>query len=45
MIRERVANRQVAPTILKALGLEPDELEAVRGEDRTRLLPGVRLKD
>ncbi|TYL84667.1 alkaline phosphatase family protein [Bradyrhizobium cytisi] len=45
VVDERVANRQVAPTILRALGLEPDELEAVRGEDHTRLLPGVRLKD
>lgn len=45
IVHERVANRQVAPTILKALGLEPDELEAVRGEDHTHLLPGVRVKD
>ena len=45
IVREPVANRQVAPTILKALGLEPEELEAVRGEDHTRLLPGLRLKD
>lgn len=45
VVHERVANRQVAPTILKALGLEPEELEAVRGEDHTHLLPAVRLRD
>ena len=45
VVHEHVENRQVAPTILKALGLEPEELEAVRGEDHTRLLPGVRLRN
>ncbi len=45
VVADHVENRQVAPTILKALGLEPEELEAVRGEDHTRSLPGVRLKD
>jgi hypothetical protein len=27
-----VSNQQVAPTIIKALGLNPDELDAVRKE-------------
>lgn len=35
-----VANKQVAPTILKVLGLEPDELDAVRKEG-TKVLPGL----
>jgi hypothetical protein len=43
-----VATRQIAPTILKALGLDPNELEAVRAE-RTSILPGFegdsRLQD
>lgn len=33
-----VTNQQVAPTILKALGLNPDELQAVR-EDQVDVLP------
>jgi arylsulfatase A-like enzyme len=37
-----VENRQVAPTILRALGLKPRALEAVRKEG-TKLLPGLRL--
>lgn len=45
VVADHVENRQVAPTILKALGLEPEALEAVRGEDHTRPLPGVRLQD
>jgi arylsulfatase A-like enzyme len=32
VVKSAVSNQQVAPTILKALGLEPDELEAVRKE-------------
>jgi len=32
-IKTPVTNQQVAPTILKALGLDPDELDAVRTED------------
>jgi hypothetical protein len=39
-----VTNMQVAPTILKALGLKPDALKAVRLEG-TRVLPGLRLED
>ena len=39
-VTSRVYTTQVAPTILKALGLDTDELDAVRKE-RTRLLPGL----
>src|SRR5262249_42732499 len=39
-IKTPVATSQVAPTILHALGLEPDALEAVRIE-HTQLLPGL----
>jgi hypothetical protein len=39
-INTAVATTQIAPTILKALGLEPQELEAVRREG-TQLLPGL----
>jgi len=35
-----VTNQQVAPTILTALGLDPQDLEAVRREG-TRTLPGI----
>ncbi|MBN3787859.1 alkaline phosphatase family protein [Burkholderia sp. Ac-20353] len=35
-----VTNMQVAPTILKALGLDPDKLVAVRREG-TKVLPGL----
>jgi hypothetical protein len=35
-----VATTQVAPTILKALGLDPDDLQAVRIEG-TQVLPGI----
>jgi hypothetical protein len=44
VVDDRVENKQVAPTILKALGLEPEKLEAVRKEG-TRALPGLELKD
>ena len=37
-----VANQQVAPTILRALGLNPHALDAVRMEG-TRVLPGLGL--
>ncbi|HEY6352046.1 MAG TPA: alkaline phosphatase family protein [Candidatus Angelobacter sp.] len=37
-IKVSVTNQQVAPTILKALGLDPDELDAVRAE-HTQVLP------
>jgi hypothetical protein len=39
-INTAVATTQIAPTILKALGLEPRELEAVRLEG-TQILPGL----
>jgi len=39
-INTAVATTQIAPTILKALGLEPQELEAVRLEG-TQVLPGL----
>ena len=32
VVKSAVLNQQVAPTIIKALGLDPDELEAVRKE-------------
>ena len=38
-----VETRQVAPTILQALGLDPNKLEAVRKE-HTQVLPGLDLK-
>jgi hypothetical protein len=37
-----VTTTQVAPTILRALDLDPDALDAVRKEG-TKALPGVRL--
>ena len=37
-VRESVGTVQVAPTILKALGLDPSALEAVRKEG-TQVLP------
>jgi Type I phosphodiesterase / nucleotide pyrophosphatase len=40
VIRTRVETTQIAPTILKALGLDPQALEAVRMEN-TRMLPGL----
>jgi hypothetical protein len=39
-----VETSQVAPTIIKALGLSPRELEAVRKEG-TQVLPGLRLSE
>ena len=39
VINSAVATTQIAPTILKALGLDPNELEAVRME-HTKSLPG-----
>jgi len=42
VVKSRVLTTQVAPTILEALGLEPDALEAVRKE-HTRALPGLDL--
>jgi hypothetical protein len=43
-IDARVETRQVAPTILKALGLDPRLLEAVRIE-HTQVLPGTQLSE
>jgi arylsulfatase A-like enzyme len=39
-IAKHVGTKQVAPTILRALGLDPDDLQAVRKEG-TRVLPGL----
>jgi hypothetical protein len=39
MIQFPVQTSQIAPTILKLLGLDPDSLDAVRLE-KTPLLPG-----
>ena len=39
-----VETTQVAPTILKALGLDPDSLQAVRKE-LTPVLPGLDLDE
>ena len=39
-IASPVSNKQVAPTILSALGLDPEELQAVRREGTT-VLPGL----
>jgi arylsulfatase A-like enzyme len=39
VVNSPVATTQIAPTILKALGLDPGELEAVRME-HTKSLPG-----
>jgi hypothetical protein len=39
-----VQTTQIAPTILKALGLEPSDLQAVQKE-ATQLLPGLQFKD
>jgi hypothetical protein len=36
-----VETTQIAPTILRLLGLDPDDLQAVRIE-HTRVLPGLR---
>jgi hypothetical protein len=41
-IAEHVVTKQVAPTILRALNLEPNALQAVRREGRT-VLPGLRF--
>ena len=38
-VNATVATKQIAPTILKALGLDPDELDGVRAE-HTEVLPG-----
>jgi predicted AlkP superfamily pyrophosphatase or phosphodiesterase len=38
-VNSKVATTQIAPTILKVLGIDPDELDAVRLE-HTKVLPG-----
>ena len=43
-VHHPVANKQVAPTILKSLGLNPSDLQAVRIE-HTRVLPGLVFED
>jgi len=40
LVKTRVETKQVAPTIIKALGLEPSMLDAVRKEGTT-VLPGL----
>jgi predicted AlkP superfamily pyrophosphatase or phosphodiesterase len=40
IINTPVETRQIAPTILQSLGLDPDELKSVRVED-TKALPGL----
>jgi len=40
VLKTPVATSQVAPTILRALGLDPEALDAVRNE-KTALLPGL----
>jgi len=42
VVKSPVATSQVAPTILKALGLDPEALDSVRVE-HTRVLPGLTL--
>ena len=43
-VNAAVGTAQVAPTILKALGLDPDALDAVRAEG-TPSLPGVQFNN
>ena len=43
-VQNPVANKQVAPTILRSLGLNPKALQAVRME-HTRVLPGLDFED
>jgi hypothetical protein len=40
LVDQTVATRQIAPTILRLLGLDPQSLDAVRIEG-TRVLPGL----
>ena len=42
-VRAEVGTAQVAPTILKALGIDPSSLDAVR-EEGTKVLPATKLK-
>jgi hypothetical protein len=43
IVTSPVETAQIAPTILKALGLDPDSLQAVRME-HTQVLPGLNLE-
>ena len=43
-VHHPVANKPVAPTILKSLGLNPRDLQAVPME-HTRVLPGLDFED
>jgi arylsulfatase A-like enzyme len=40
-VHKRVETTQIAPTILRLLGLDPRQLQAVR-EEGTKVLPGIR---
>ena len=42
-VKSPVTTAQVAPTILKLLGIDPQNLNSVRVE-KTRLLPGLRIE-
>jgi hypothetical protein len=42
VIDQRVENKQIAVTILKALGLNPDDLKGAKAE-HTQVLPGLRF--
>ncbi len=44
VLKSPVATSQVAPTIIKYLGLDPDSLNSVRVE-KTQVLPGLGLED
>jgi len=41
-VKTATTNRQIAPTILNALGLDPQALNAVRREGTT-ILPGLEV--
>ncbi len=38
VVKSAVSNQQVAPTIIRALGLDPNDLEAVR-QEQIHVLP------
>ena len=44
VLKTPVASSQVAPTILRYLGLDPESLKSVRDE-KTTALPGLGLED
>jgi hypothetical protein len=41
VFNDEVVTRQIAPTILNALGIDADELKSVR-EEHTHPVPGIR---